>query len=38
MNPLLDDDEEQLDLHERALTLSTATIRGIFVGLILLCG
>jgi DedD protein len=38
MNPLLDDDEDELEHNERELTLSTATILGIFFGLILLCG
>jgi DedD protein len=38
MNSLLNDDEDELDQNERELTLSTATILGIFFGLILLCG
>lgn len=38
MNSLLDDDDEEQHSNQRELTLSTATILGIFVALVLLCG
>jgi cell division septation protein DedD len=38
MNPLLDDDEDDLKRTERELTLSTGMILGIFLVLVLLCG
>ncbi len=38
MNPLLDDDDDDLERTERELTLSTGMILGIFLVLVLLCG
>jgi cell division septation protein DedD len=38
MNPLLDEDEDDLDRTNRELTLSTGMILGIFLVLVLLCG
>jgi cell division septation protein DedD len=38
MNPLLDDDDDDLKRDERELTLSTGMILGIFLVLVLLCG
>lgn len=38
MNPLLDEDEDDLKRTERELTLSTGMILGIFLVLVLLCG
>ncbi len=38
MKSLLDDENEDQDRTERELTLSTGTILGIFLGLMLLCG
>ena len=38
MNPLLQDDDDELDRDDRELTLSTGMILGIFFGLVLLCG
>ncbi|MGA7156510.1 MAG: SPOR domain-containing protein [Acidobacteriaceae bacterium] len=38
MNPLLEEDDDDLQRSERELTLSTAMILGIFLVLVLLCG
>jgi DedD protein len=38
MNSLLDDDYDETSTNDREVTLSSATILGIFLGLVLLCG